>query len=71
MAAAAKLFRTKQGKTQRGAGNGHGLDYQAVARVAYELYEQRGRADGHDFEDWLKAEELVRQGRQLFSRTLL
>jgi len=23
---------------------------------AYELYEQRGREDGHDIEDWLHAE---------------
>lgn len=22
---------------------------------AYQLYEQRGRADGHDLEDWLRA----------------
>jgi hypothetical protein len=26
---------------------------------AYELYEQRGRADGHDEEDWLQAEREV------------
>ena len=24
---------------------------------AYELYEARGRDDGHDLEDWLRAEE--------------
>ena len=27
-----------------------------VAQCAYELYEQRGRQDGWDLEDWLKAE---------------
>jgi hypothetical protein len=26
---------------------------------AYELYEQRGREEGHDFEDWLQAESEV------------
>jgi len=26
---------------------------------AYELYEQRGREDGHDLEDWLRAETEV------------
>jgi hypothetical protein len=26
---------------------------------AYELYEQRGRADGYDIEDWLHAESEV------------
>lgn len=28
---------------------------------AYELYEQRGREDGHDLEDWLRAESEVTQ----------
>lgn len=27
-----------------------------IRRRAYELYEQRGRADGYDFDDWLQAE---------------
>ena len=30
-----------------------------IAEVAYELYEQRGREDGHDLEDWVKAEAIV------------
>jgi hypothetical protein len=29
---------------------------QQVKQRAYELYEQRGRADGHDLDDWLQAE---------------
>lgn len=34
---------------------------EAVARLAYHLYELRGRQDGHDIEDWLRAEnQLVR-----------
>lgn len=32
---------------------------QRIAEAAYELYEQRGREDGHDVEDWLKAEAIV------------
>ena len=35
-------------------------DPQDVARVAYDLYLQRGCADGHDVVDWLKAEAIVR-----------
>ncbi len=27
-----------------------------IRERAYELYEQRGREDGHDLEDWLQAE---------------
>ena len=29
-----------------------------IAKAAYELYEQRGQADGHNLDDWLKAEAL-------------
>lgn len=35
--------------------------YDRVARKAYELYEQRGEAHGHDFDDWLTAEYLVQE----------
>ena len=34
---------------------------QEIERVAYDLYEQRGRIDGHDWEDWLEAERIIRQ----------
>jgi len=27
-----------------------------IRRRAYDLYEQRGRADGNDMDDWLRAE---------------
>lgn len=30
--------------------------YRRIERRAYELYEGRGRADGQDVEDWLRAE---------------
>jgi hypothetical protein len=44
------------------------IDYQEVARVAYGLYEQRGRMDGCDLEDWLKAEGIVRQ-KEILGKT--
>ena len=28
-----------------------------IRQRAYELYEQRGREDGHDLEDWARAEK--------------
>ena len=34
-----------------------GWDYERIARRAYELYEQRGRQEGRDVEDWLNAEQ--------------
>ncbi len=30
-----------------------------IAEKAYKLYEQRGRQDGQDLDDWLQAEEIV------------
>ncbi len=35
--------------------------YERVARKAYELYQQRGEVHGHDLDDWLTAERLVRE----------
>ncbi|PYV69208.1 MAG: hypothetical protein DMG96_34615 [Acidobacteria bacterium] len=35
--------------------------YDEIAQLAYCLYKSRGQQDGHDMEDWLRAEqELVR-----------
>jgi hypothetical protein len=33
---------------------------QQIQQRAYELYEQRGRTDGHDLDDWLQAEREVK-----------
>jgi len=32
-----------------------------IRRRAYELYEQRGRGDGRDLDDWLQAQSEVKQ----------
>jgi hypothetical protein len=34
-----------------------------IRRRAFELYEERGRDDGHDVADWLQAESEVTQRR--------
>ena len=31
--------------------------HEEIAQLAYSLYESRGRQDGHDIEDWLRAEQ--------------
>jgi outer membrane protein TolC len=36
-----------------------------IARRAYELYEQRDRAHGHDIDDWLQAERDLRDSVRL------
>ena len=35
--------------------------YERVACKAYELYQQRAEEPGHDLEDWLTAERLVKE----------
>lgn len=35
--------------------------YEKIQQIAYSLYEQRGRTDGNDLDDWFKAEEIVKQ----------
>ena len=32
-----------------------------IRELAFRLYEDRGRVDGHELEDWLEAESLIRQ----------
>lgn len=46
----------KSGDNLNGSGDGI---RDRIAETAYELYEQRGREDGHDVEDWIKAETIV------------
>jgi Protein of unknown function (DUF2934) len=36
-----------------------------IRRRAYELYEQRGRTDGSDLEDWVQAEAEVLGGNDM------
>ena len=31
-----------------------------IARKAYEIYEERGREEGKDFEHWLEAETIIK-----------
>ncbi|MBI4402491.1 MAG: DUF2934 domain-containing protein [Nitrospirae bacterium] len=33
--------------------------WERIAKKAYELYEQRGKREGHALEDWLEAEAIV------------
>ena len=39
--------------------SGNYVDEELIEKRAYELYQERGMEDGHDMEDWLRAEEEV------------
>ncbi|MEW6584137.1 MAG: DUF2934 domain-containing protein [Nitrospirota bacterium] len=32
-----------------------------IAKIAYQLYEQRGKTHGYEFDDWIKAEKIVKE----------
>ncbi len=36
-----------------------------IRRRAYELYEERGRGEGHELDDWLQAEQEITQVTRL------
>jgi Protein of unknown function (DUF2934) len=51
---------TRLTTTNQTTGSASDLQEQ-VRRRAYELYEERGKVNGHDLADWLQAESEVRQ----------
>ena len=42
-----------------GSGSGNGDSYEEIEKVATELYEKSGRAEGRDLENWVEAEKMV------------
>jgi Protein of unknown function (DUF2934) len=52
---------TQMSKNQRGPSDHESLNMQEKVRQrAYELYEERGRHVGRELEDWIQAEQEVR-----------
>ena len=52
----------RTGKSHNGLEKAHSSSdhiYVRVAVLAYSMYEQRGRQDGHDVEDWIQAEKTI------------
>jgi hypothetical protein len=55
-------FRTVTSRTSPETANGSSDHAHArVAALAYIFYEERGRKDGHDVEDWIRAENTIRE----------
>ena len=44
-----------------GDSNARKVNDAEIRELAFRLYEDRGRVDGHELEDWLEAESLIRQ----------
>ena len=56
----ARTMRSSASSPQRTETSGPVSD-EDVARIAYELFQRRGGVHGHDQEDWLEAERIVRE----------
>jgi hypothetical protein len=61
-AGSAKPDAGPQGSGFGETGSPEGL-HARIAALAYQLYEQRGREEGHDVEDWLDAERKILTGK--------
>ena len=51
----------KKPKTKQQLPSGVVIAKDEVASLAYELYERRGGEHGHDVEDWLEAERILKE----------
>ena len=51
-------------RVQRRRQPAQATDTRAVALVAYQLFQKRGGVHGHDLDDWIKAERIVRSRAQ-------
>jgi len=61
---------SKSKRVVRSANTNHRPTEQAIALRAYEIFLGRGATDGHDLDDWLKAEkELAETEEEAFAYT--
>lgn len=42
----------------------------SIAELAYRLYEERGRKEGHQLEDWIEAERRISDKQELGEKVL-
>jgi hypothetical protein len=55
----ARNTRVAANTQQRGTAS-RAVSAEEISRVAYELFERRGFVHGHNLEDWVEAERIVR-----------
>ena len=54
------VSQTKNGMNKT-SGQSSGSSNNEIAKVAYQLFVERGHKHGHDREDWLRAEAIVKK----------
>ena len=52
---------TRMKRTRRTKDNSPAVSDLEISRLAYEIYEARGRTDGAQLDDWLQAEQRLSQ----------
>jgi hypothetical protein len=60
---ATKAAPAETARVAMNSANGRGPTHEEIARVAYEIYLERGAKDGSHLEDWQEAERRLRNGR--------
>ena len=56
---------SKNGTVRRTTENSGGGSQAEIERLAYQFFVDRGYQHGHDHEDWLRAEAIVRNRKRL------
>jgi DUF2934 family protein len=46
-------------------------DEEAISKLAYQLWKERGRPEGSPEEDWFRAQDLLRTGRAVIASSTL
>ncbi len=63
----AKVITQVQAQRKNSSSNSQSFtpeEYSGIQQIAYELYVQRGYENGHDVEDWLRAETIIHNRRK-------
>jgi len=60
----AETKKAKPAAVRKRPGKNDGDLEEAIARKAYEIFEERGREHGKDLEHWLEAEAIIKSGKK-------
>ena len=60
----AKIATTQTKENTRQVSSNGSNDQQEIAKLSYQFFLERGSQHGHDREDWLRAEAIVKKKRQ-------
>ena len=56
---------TKNGSAQRSSEKSSGSEQAEISKLAYQFFVERGYQHGHQEEDWLRAEAIIKSRKRL------